>query len=702
MIIIKVDNYFTLRILEVIKNMNQLLEEEKKNKNAVKDFQLYSFDIFDTLITRLTATPYGIFVLMQDELLSDKKYESIPLYFKKNFAEYRRMSEHYLYSYNDCVNGFMDCTFDEIYENLKSNYNLTDNDVQILKELELKIEYNNIIGIPINVNIIKDLISNGKRVILISDMYHTSEVIRSWLLKVDNIFSDIQIYVSSECKCKKRGSELFKYVQNLENVSFENWHHFGDNEVSDFRDPATLGIEAEKFLYPDIKPYEKRVIGKYVNNCTIQLLIGCAKNVRLMSDYSKFDLGVSLTAPILIPYVLWLLDEAVKKNFKRLYFIARDGYILKEVADYVIKSRNLDIKTKYIYGSRAAWQKPSIAVCLDNLDPIVMQYALNKEFLSKVLGISEKRLTKLLPKSLREYHKNFNKEQRKEILDALKNNQKYVAKLQSENAEKCENLIGYIKQEIDFSDDNFAFVDLSGSGVTQNCLASVINTFYKKSINSFYFRNGIYKVESRNVNRFYFIHRNDACALLELTSRAPHGQTTGYKCNCEGKYEPILDNNDVDTKSWGFDIYLQGILSFVQGYDAIARHYSLDCRFPIIANEYLDWLKTSIDKETADGLGTIVYAHVGSHEGREVAPKITRWQAFKYLLGISDLNTDMYRLSYERSKTSVKKILKYKEIHPDLRKHLIHVHFIKKKKEFFINILGIRISLKSLIWGKDK
>lgn len=92
----------------------------------------------------------------------------------------------------------------------------------------------------------------------------------------------------------------------------------------------------------------------------------------------------------------------------------------------------------------------------------------------------------------------------------------------------------------------------------------------------------------------------------------------------------------------------------------------------------------------------------GSHEGREVAPKITRLQAFKYLLGMSDLNTDLYRLSYERSKTSVKKILKYKEVHPDLRKQLIHVHFIKKKKEFFINILGIRISLKSLIWGKDK
>ena len=116
----------------------------------------------------------------------------------------------------------MDCTFDEIYENLKLNYNLTDCDVQMLKELELRTEYNSIIGIPNNINIIKDLLSNGRRVILISDMYHSTEIIKSWLMKVDNIFADIKIYVSSECKCKKRGSELYKYVQKLENVSYEN------------------------------------------------------------------------------------------------------------------------------------------------------------------------------------------------------------------------------------------------------------------------------------------------------------------------------------------------------------------------------------------------------------------------------------------------------------------------------------------------
>ena len=35
-------------------------------KKANKEYKLYSFDIFDTLITRKVATPKGIFVLMKD------------------------------------------------------------------------------------------------------------------------------------------------------------------------------------------------------------------------------------------------------------------------------------------------------------------------------------------------------------------------------------------------------------------------------------------------------------------------------------------------------------------------------------------------------------------------------------------------------------------------------------------------------------
>ena len=78
---------------------------------------LFSFDIFDTLITRKTATPHGIFALMQDILLKDSRFSDIPLYVRENFYEYRKSSEYYQYSYNNCVNNYQDCSFEEIYIN---------------------------------------------------------------------------------------------------------------------------------------------------------------------------------------------------------------------------------------------------------------------------------------------------------------------------------------------------------------------------------------------------------------------------------------------------------------------------------------------------------------------------------------------------------------------------------------------------------
>ena len=46
---------------------------------------LYSFDIFDTIITRNTATPDGIFALMQYDLQHNRKYVAIDKYIKDNF-----------------------------------------------------------------------------------------------------------------------------------------------------------------------------------------------------------------------------------------------------------------------------------------------------------------------------------------------------------------------------------------------------------------------------------------------------------------------------------------------------------------------------------------------------------------------------------------------------------------------------------------
>lgn len=671
---------------------NKSIKENKSIENS-SNIVLYSFDIFDTLITRKVATPLGIFAIMQNIMLRDKKYHDIPLYIRENFYEYRIQSERYQYSYNSCLFNYNDCSFDEIYENIKNNFGLQEEQIEKLKQLELDTEINYITPVKQNIELLKEYINKNKRVVLISDMYHSTEVIRKLLVKVDPIFENIKIYVSNELKNKKRGGKLYDIVKSFENVDFENWAHIGDNYQSDFIDANNKGIKSQRYNYPELLSYEKYAEKLDASNVYVQKLIGISKLTRIYSNDEKFVLGSSLASPILVPYVCWLINESIKKGYKKLYFIARDGYILKHIADIIIKKYKLPISTKYIYGSRLAWQHPSFHISIDNFKHIILQYGFRIDVISKVLDIEIETLTKILKKHLISKKHFNNYEEKIAVYNALIADNEFMNEVKKRSKDNCFRLIEYLKQEIDFRDDNFAFVDLCGSGVTQNCLASVINTFYNKPINSFYYRNGQYKVEALNVNRIIYMLRNEPCALLELLCRAPHGQTLGYKLK-DNKYEPILE--DYIINDWDFDNYLEGICNYTENYLNVVGYKCFDMT---IAKHYLDWLFQYIDKKTSTQIGSFSYSHFGVKEKIEVASRISNIEALKILLGISRFKSDLPNLSYNRSSNIAKKLIDFEKKHQNLIKNIFYIKFQKSEKKFYIKFMGIKISLKRLIWG---
>ena len=65
--------------------MLEVININKDNKETNSTTILYSFDIFDTLITRTTATPCGIFSIMEKHLLQDSEYANFPEIVKQNF-----------------------------------------------------------------------------------------------------------------------------------------------------------------------------------------------------------------------------------------------------------------------------------------------------------------------------------------------------------------------------------------------------------------------------------------------------------------------------------------------------------------------------------------------------------------------------------------------------------------------------------------
>jgi len=61
-----------------------------------------------------------------------------------------------------------------------------------------------------------------------------------------------------------------------------------------------------------------------------------------------------ITGPVFASYVFWVLKEAEKLGIHTLFFMARDGFVFKIIADSLAKMYFPSIKCKYFYCSRRA------------------------------------------------------------------------------------------------------------------------------------------------------------------------------------------------------------------------------------------------------------------------------------------------------------------------------------------------------------
>ena len=128
---------------------------------------MYSFDVFDTLITRVTATPTGIFSLMQRKIQKNPMYQG-NAYVQENFFSLRIGAEEV--ARNTYVrNGINEVTVEQIYGVLVAEHLLTEGQAVSLATLERETEQKAVQGIPSNIKKVKQLLEAGERVVLISD-----------------------------------------------------------------------------------------------------------------------------------------------------------------------------------------------------------------------------------------------------------------------------------------------------------------------------------------------------------------------------------------------------------------------------------------------------------------------------------------------------------------------------------------------------
>lgn len=665
---------------------------------------LYSFDIFDTLVTRRVAVPTGIFTIMQEILIENT---NINKFLKNNFYQIRIGAEEFAKFRKFQFAQHYEITFDEIYNVIQNNYNLSDEETKFLKQLEISTEIHNLLPINKNLSILKNLIAQKKRVILISDMYYGEKYLREILIQVDPIFNNIKIYSSADYNASKANMDLYKIVKANENIEYKDWTHYGDNKHSDIQCAKNIGINTVYTPQEPLLRYEEQLLKHYSNNYFYQATIGSAKAARLnkpQTNSDKYDFGASFAGTILYNYVDWVLNQALNMKFKTIYFIARDGYIPKVIADVIIEKRHLPIKTKYLYGSRIAWRN----LTDENYEMLIVstfneyKNRLTPNFLAYRFGIDKNKMTKLLGLSSPEEKIKHNKI--KNYIELCIQDEKIKQTLLETSKKRVELLEKYLLQEIDFEENNIAFVDLHGSGKTQDCMALILNNIKPCKLYGFYLSTNLLLTQSEHSLKLsYFSSKKYMSHWVELLSRNTDGQTIGYKEENE-KILPVTEkgNGEIMLK-WGFNEYLSGTVAYTNNMLLLEeKNNNIKFNTVDLYCKYFDYLTKDLDKSTAIILGEIPYLVIGKEDGNifEAAPKIRTLEVLLNLLIGKKLNKarEFPYISAARSSVVSKKLQELIQDCPTLQKFLFNVYIHKKHRKAFVRILGIKFSFGGLLW----
>ena len=197
-------------------------------QRLVTKYTVVSFDIFDTLLYRTVNRPTDVFFLM--ERYAEQEFGITGFYEKRVQAE--RSARKMTYA--------EDVTLSDIYDVMR----LDRQTAEALMEYEKQTELAVLRPDWVMSELLKWCIREGKKVLIISDMYQSEEFL-SGALKRAGIENWDGLYLSSREGVTKASGELYRYVMERERITDKKrWVHFGDNLRSDYLRPRSMGIDA--------------------------------------------------------------------------------------------------------------------------------------------------------------------------------------------------------------------------------------------------------------------------------------------------------------------------------------------------------------------------------------------------------------------------------------------------------------------------
>lgn len=323
---------------------------------SMRNTKLASFDIFDTLLLRPFSDPKDLFYIL-GEKFNEMDFYNLRIRCEK---EARDIKEE-LY-------GNREIDIYDIYRRIKY---YTGINVEYGVKTEFETEMDLIYPNEYQKYIFNTFINNQVPVVLTSDMYYPSEMMEL-LLQKNGITGYEKIYVSCDKEHSKSDGTLFDCIledyeeipMNLITHIDDNWNVIlkarekGINAVHYAKNTALTNKYRPQYMSAMVGSAYKGIIGNYL-----------AYNENRYSV--PYEYGFTYGGLLTLGYCSYIHEICVEEKIEKVFFMSRDGDIIKQVWDYMYS----DIPSEYLLISRACvmrlsadvWKKMFIESAVDRM-----------------------------------------------------------------------------------------------------------------------------------------------------------------------------------------------------------------------------------------------------------------------------------------------------------------------------------------------
>lgn len=300
-------------------------------------------------------------------------------------------------------------------------------------------------------------------------------------------------------------------------------------------------------------------------------------------------------APVLCDFVGWTLRSAAARNVKRLYFLARDGWIMYNTAKLIAERNGLDIELRYLCCSRISLRNAALADLGEEAYRYLLEggFALTPRTILGRLRLSDNERTEVWADIgfTEDENIELGKAAAAELCGKLRNSTVYNDYIRLVAEANKSAALGYLEQEGLMSDDKYALVDSGWTGSMQR----MFRVLTGRRQRGYYF--GLYAQPSSEDGEFnaYLFDKHTPVRLVstfnnnlfEALCSAPHGMTTGYEQRESGFFPVFKEQDNLNSGSRLLEIQERTQYEFAKMYELPTKFGVMERRqefaFPLLA-----------------------------------------------------------------------------------------------------------------------